>query len=387
VRVPRLAIIGNPDSIHVSRWCHHFAEHGFDVVVLTYYPSSLANEEHLQARSLRARRGGGGGSGADPAGGSPVRGRLVALMPGAMRLVSAVRFRLAGLQQQLREARPDIVHGHYLSDYGFLAATGGVRPLVTTAWGSDVLRDTKESAITNGITRWVIHESALVTYNADVLGRACAGLGARKDQLLKVVLGVDSLFLDGPATPQAKRPPVIVSHRNLDRTIFNVDVIINAMPAVLRSVPDALLLVGNSGRLEPGLRELAARLGLGAQVRFIGHAKDQRELAERLAGAAVYVAVPDSDGSSVTLLEAMASGSFPVVSDIPSNREWVAPDGGLLVPPRDSSALAEALIQALEDPSRRQQAAERNRAFIAEHGAWDRNMARMERAYRELLVG
>ena len=353
--------------------------------MVTFYPSTLDETDHLHPRSLRARRTTSADRGAQEQRDN-VRGRMVALAPGAMRLVTAARLRLAGLRRQLRDARPDIVHGHYISDYGFLAATGGIRPLVTTAWGSDLLRDPRESAITNRLVRWTIRESALVTYNADVLGTAAASYGARSEQLLKVVLGVDSIFLDPSlAMPQRARPPVIISHRSLDRTLFNVDLIIGAMPQVLRSVPDARLLIGHTGRLDASLRELAQRLGVQASVDFIGRAPDARSLAGRFANAAVYVAIPDSDGSSVTLLEAMAAGSYPVLSDIPSNREWVAPDGGTLVPSRDAGALASALSEALSDPGRREKAAVRNRGVIQEHGTWDRNMARMDEAYRRLL--
>ena len=301
--------------------------------------------------------------------------------------MTAARYRIAGLRSALRDIRPDIVHGHYLSDYGFIAASGGVRPLVTSAWGSDVLRDPHESRITARIVRWVIGQSSLITYNADVLAEACVELGARKDQLLKIVLGADRVFLDaGGSHPASGRRPVIISHRSLDRSLFNIDVIVAAMPEVLRHVPNAVLQIGHTGRLERSLRELATSLGVDSHVEFIGRAADERALAERLAQAAVYVAVPDSDGSSVTLLEAIAAGCYPVLSDIPSNREWVLPDGGAVVPARDPSRLAGAIVAALEDVGERTRVAERNRAVIVEHGTWDGNMARMDGSYRELLA-
>ena len=304
-----------------------------------------------------------------------------------MRMITAARFSIAGFRKQLQASRPDIVHGHYLSDYAFIAATGGVRPLVTSAWGSDVLRDPRESLAIKQIVRWVIGRSALITYNADALAEACTRLGARADQLVKVVMGVDSAFLDATKRSPAPsaRPPVIVSHRSLDRTIFNVDVIIAAMPEVVRRVPDARLLIGNSGRLEPDLRALVSRLGVDSHVQFIGRAADELELADRLGHAAVYVSIHDTDGSSVTLLQAMAARSFPVVSDIPSNREWIGREGGAVVPLHDAQSLAMALADALLDAERRERAAERNREVIAQDATWDRNMDRMEQAYRQLV--
>jgi glycosyltransferase involved in cell wall biosynthesis len=165
-----------------------------------------------------------------------------------------------------------------------------------------------------------------------------------------------------------------------------VDQVIMAMPEVLTRVPAARLLVGGEGALEGQLRDLAGRLDVEGAVEFTGTASWPAGLAERLAKAAVYVSVPSSEGASVTLLEAMAAGAYPVVSDLPGNREWVSGEGGALVPVRQIAPLAEALATGLLDPARRTSAAKHNWKVIEERGLWDVNMGRMEKAYRELAA-
>ena len=100
----------------------------------------------------------------------------------------------------------------------------------------------------------------------------------------------------------------------------------------------------------------------------------------------MYVSVPSSEGTSVTLLEAMAAGAYPVVSDLSSNREWVSGEGGTVVPVRQVAPLAEALATALLDPGRRSAAANHNWKVIEERGRWEVNMGRMEKAYRDLAA-
>jgi glycosyltransferase involved in cell wall biosynthesis len=215
-------------------------------------------------------------------------------------------------------------------------------------------------------------------------------LGAPSQRLLRIVLGVDRDLLEalqGRQVPPAEREPVILSLRSLERALYNVDVVVRAMPSVLTQVPRARLVIGDEGSLRPNLEALASRLGIGHAVTFVGMARGPVELAQLLGGAAVYVSVPSSDGTSVTLLEGMTAGAYPIVSDLEANREWISGEGGSIVPVRQAAPLAQAIVEALNDPGRRSAAAKRNLELVTREGSWDSNMARMEDAYRSLVEG
>ncbi len=376
----KICMIANPDSIHVQRWARHFSQRGFDVSLLSYYQPRTDFGGNPAVHFVRAR-----GSGARRAG--PRSAATMARFPGLLRLATATRLKAAGFYRELARINPDVVHAHYVSDYGFLAALSGRHPLVVSAWGSDLLVDPGLSAITRRLVRWVLSRSDLVTYSSDQLGQVARAMGTPQRRLMQVVLGVGPQMLDALATralPPEEREPIILSQRSLERNLYNVDVVIKAMPEVLRKVPAARLVVGGEGALREQLEGLARTLDVGRAVDFAGTATWPEGLAERLGRAAVYVSVPSSEGTSVTMLEAMAAGAYPVVSDLPTNREWVSAEGGAVVPVGQVAALADAVVEALESPARRASAAKHNRALIDERGLWDVNMARMEKAYRNL---
>jgi glycosyltransferase involved in cell wall biosynthesis len=109
------------------------------------------------------------------------------------------------------------------------------------------------------------------------------------------------------------------------------------------------------------------------------------ELAGWLARAEVYLSASRSDSTSLSLLEAMAAGAVPVVSDIEGNREWVADgQGASLFPPGAAAALAAALDRALSEPGWAQAARERNRRVVETRGDRARNMARIEALFAAL---
>jgi glycosyltransferase involved in cell wall biosynthesis len=378
----KICMIGNADSIHVQRWARHFSHRGFEVSLLSFYQPLTEFDGNPSVHFVRARAPGVRRAG-------PRSAAAMGRFPGMLRLVTAARLRAAGFYRELERINPDVVHAHYVSDYGVLAAMSGRHPLVVSAWGSDLLVDPRLSVITRRLVRWVLSRADIVTCNSRQLGEVARAMGARPERLLEIVMGVGREMLEAlPAStvPPADREPIIVSQRSLERPLYNVDKVIMAMPEVLKQVPEARLLVGGGGALEPQLRDQAAHLGVGRAVEFTGTATWPAGLAERLGKAAVYVSVPSSEGTSVTLLEAMAAGAYPVVSDLPSNREWVDAQGGAVVPVRQVAPLAQALAAGLLDPGRRAAAAEHNWKVIQDRGLWDVNMGRMEQAYQDLAA-
>jgi glycosyltransferase involved in cell wall biosynthesis len=101
--------------------------------------------------------------------------------------------------------------------------------------------------------------------------------------------------------------------------------------------------------------------------------------------SAIYASSSAIDGTSLSLLEAMATGLYPVVSDIAANRWWIkAGEGGTLVASQEPQAWAQAIVEALDDEERRQRALAVNRARVERDADWQANMLRMEDIYYEL---
>jgi glycosyltransferase involved in cell wall biosynthesis len=130
-------------------------------------------------------------------------------------------------------------------------------------------------------------------------------------------------------------------------------------------------------------RAQAEALGLGDRVSFLGQVAHET-LPGILAGADVYVSAASSDGTSSSLLEAMAAGCFPVVARIPANAGWTREgETGASFAVGDARELAERLAWALERPELRQRAALANRAEVCRRGNLRTNMDRLV----ELLEG
>jgi glycosyltransferase involved in cell wall biosynthesis len=377
----RLCVVGDMDGIHTRSWLRYFVERGHEVHAVSYYaPSRPLEVEAVHALNPTRPLGSRAAAGASAQGVTP---------PSLLRLANAVRYWRRGLGRVVREIRPDVLHAHYVVEHGFYAALAGYHPYVVTAWGSDVLVAAASSPLARAIARFALRRADLVTSNNSHMARRIVELGVAEERVAVVTLGAERYFLEDPEAtvnlrPSEAHPPTVISTRSLDSAQYQVDVILRAVARVRSALADVRLVVAGEGRLRPRLEALASELGLGSAVEFVGFL-DREAFRNALARAHVFVSVPQSDATSVALLQAMAVGCFPIVSDLPTQEELVE-DGanGFRVPVGGEVTLAERILAALSDADLRRQAVPLNRALVEEKGLSENNMARMEEWYYRL---
>ena len=284
----------------------------------------------------------------------------------------------------LRRLKPDLVNAQFLSSSGFLAALACPRgcALVQSVQGSDVLLIPNRSRLHAWSARFALSRADLVTSPAEHLSARVRELGVEAASILTCQYGVRSDLFFPPAS-EVKRPPVVLSARSLV-SLADLPTILEAMERPEIGSDLRLDIVGD-GPERTRLERVAGDLIARQQVRFLG-AITQEALAAKMRQSALYVSMTSSDGASMTLLEAMACGTFPVVSDIAANREWIT-DGsnGFLVPLGSPDTLAERLHAAWRDEALRRAAAERNRHIVREKADYERNTEKIEVSFRRLM--
>jgi glycosyltransferase involved in cell wall biosynthesis len=127
--------------------------------------------------------------------------------------------------------------------------------------------------------------------------------------------------------------------------------LVKAWKSVAARFPAARLWIIGDGPERDRLYQLTGDLDLRQRAFLPGIFSDHRELVE---AADFYVQPATTDGPVLTLIESLAGGLACIASDLPTHRQWIQPGRtGLLVPPGDSQAIAQALIELLEHPARR----------------------------------
>ena len=160
------------------------------------------------------------------------------------------------------------------------------------------------------------------------------------------------------------------------------DLAIRALASVREQIPDAELHVVGDGSLRTEARALAAELGLGGAVAFLGTREDVPEL---LAEAECALLASDYEGSPLAVVEAMAASVAVVATEVGGVGELVRPGvTGAIAPKGDAEALARALLDALGDPEQAAALGAEGRRLAQEELSLDRMVGRLVGLYEEL---
>jgi len=361
----RIVYLSIGRHVHTERWIRWFAARGHECHLLTVQPGTI---EGVEVHDITSRIPG-----------KPLRYWW------SLRKVKAL----------LRHLRPDLLHTHFLTGYGYWGHFSGFQPNVLTVWGDDVYVTPRENPLKGWLARRALASAAVVTGDSVDILQDCVRLGADPGRSYEIQWGVDfGVFhpeRDGRAIRRelqvGERDVLIFSPRSYTQPYYNIDVIIAAAARLLRERADVhFLFAGYEGDPTP-FAERAREAGLTERTHFIGRIPHER-FADYLSASDVFVSVPSVDATAVSLLEAMACGRAIVVSSLPSSREWIEDgENGMVVPPREEEALLQALRKLSGDPALRRTMGDRSVEIVRERADHQRNMEWMESLYRELVEG
>lgn len=284
---------------------------------------------------------------------------------------------LPRLARWLRQVDADWINPHYLSSHGTLVwaamrAWGLRGRMAASAWGSDVLVTPDRSAAQRWLLKRVLRAATLATSDSQHMADRMRALGS--GEVMVFPFGLESL----PAHDAhlAKQPWLVFANRGLE-PIYRPERVLQWFESLASWQPQARLVVAHDGSLRPTLETWVRDHGLSDRVQFVGRldAVVQATWYER---AQWYLSLPESDSVAVSVIEAMAHGCIPVLSDLPANRELVDDGRNGLIVAGDASD-PQALQSLLADAPR---LATSNRSWVAEHAVFgpcvDRLLARLQ---------
>jgi glycosyltransferase involved in cell wall biosynthesis len=292
----------------------------------------------------------------------------------------------------LKKINPDLVHLHV--QYHYAPAIILARfSFILTSWGLEVLTLPETHFPLRNLATFTARQALQVTVDAKFLKDIWADIGVPESKIQVIPFGINTDIFNPDANGQSirkelqidKNDVVIISTRYLLNDHYNVECLIRAIPLILKEHENAKFVVKGEGPLENYLKTLVRKLNVSKNVHFV-HFVPYNKIAQYLRAADIYVSTCFVDSTSVSLLEAMACGLAPIVTDIPGNREWIENGvNGFLFPPKDSEALAQKITQLIESQHLRKTFGQKCFQIIKQRATWEKSVSDMETIYTSLI--
>ncbi len=289
------------------------------------------------------------------------------------------------LKRIIREIKPDLIHAGPIQTCAFLAVLTGFRPILTMSWGFDLLEDVNKNSWMKRIAHYVLRNTTYFTSDANVTRDKAVEYGMNPERTVVFPWGVDLKHFS-VKKPTTRRPPstILFCNRSWEPR-YGVDVLAKAFVKVAGQRDDVNLLLLGGGSQSNAIRNILLNGGVLDRVQFGGQVS-QTDLPRWYDMADIYISPSHVDGSSVSLMEALACGLPALVSDIPANKEWVREGvNGWLFPDGEADTLAAKILTVIAQRNKLPDIGRAARRSAQERADWKKNFAKLLEAYEQTI--
>jgi glycosyltransferase involved in cell wall biosynthesis len=280
---------------------------------------------------------------------------------------------LSHLRTVLEQGPPDVVQAGPLSDVAPLVCEAWDGPLIAVSWGFDLMDDARDPLVRKRIQDVLAHADHLLVDNDGPL-RIARDLGADPARITSLPWGVDlQRFYPGRSSLREELgwlngEFVMLSSRRHE-AIYDVETTARGFAVAARRLPLLRGLFCGGGSHTPQIQGILAEAGVLERCRFLGEIP-AGSLPDVYRAADLYVSSSLVDGTSVSMLEAMATRVPTCVSAIEGNAQWIADGRGRSFAPGAADELGSAIVQMSVDAGGARAMANAAYEFVRIHADW-----------------
>ncbi len=296
-------------------------------------------------------------------------------------------FNIPKLRKIIKEINPDIVHSHYATSYGFMGAMLNFKAYIITGWGADIF-DSPKNPIMKIILKYSLRKARIITVLSEMTLKEISKLTDKDIKLIP--FGVDVIKFN--KTLAEKKDTITIGTIRTLSEKYGVEYLIRAFAIVCSKHENVRLEIIGNGELMNYLTELTRKLNISEKVKFYGFINQISDFVQYLNilksfDIFVIPSVMESETFGVAAVEASACSIPVIATNIGGLKEVIVNNKtGILVPPRDTDRLAEALEKLILDNDLRITLGNTGRKRVEEFYNWETNVNGMINIYKNCLT-
>lgn len=368
----KICFFGDTAAHHLRRWARYFVDRGYEVHVVTFNPKIIGDYRNIRVHIVRKK-----------VQSATLLGRMMSIIP-----------MILELKKLIKNIKPGVIHSHSAGGYTWMVMLSGFHPFIITPWGSDILIYIQKSRIERFFTKLALNKADLITCDGENIRKAMINLGISSKKIRFIIFGVDiqkfksSLKREGLKNQLSLDNSKIVISTRFLTPVHDVATFIKAIYIVLQKASNVKFLIIGDGPQTEYLMNLAKSLGIFNKTKFLGRVSEN-EMVLYLQASGIYVSTSLSEsGLAGSTAEAMAC-ELPVINtDTGDIKLWIKDgESGFIIPTKNPEILAEKIIYLLKHENERIKFGKLNRKVIEDRNNYYKEMAKMEKIYKELIEG
>ncbi len=289
------------------------------------------------------------------------------------------------IKKIIRTQKPDMVIAERSTSYGFLAAICGVKPIAIAQQGITDLWPKNETTyyFKKFIQKQAYKQADLIHAWGEVMAVSMRKHNVNMSKVMILPKGINMLQFENENTASETKIEAIVTRSLFPE--YSHAIILKAFSSLNKQNIDFKLTIVGDGNQNRILQELSKKLNIEDKVIFTGRIPNS-ELPALLQKSNIYISMPTTEGVSSSLFEAMASGCYPIVTDIAGNQAWIKHrENGQLIEVNNFQLLADEILWAYQNADFRKKAILQNKIFVQKNANYATNMKIISEKYHELI--
>ena len=355
----KICFVGPADSAHIIKWCKWFSDKGHEVHVVSF---TFGEIENVVVHQVAVNVDVNGGD------------------------FQKLKYLTTGrkIRRINEKIKPDVINVHYATSYGVAVALSGIRQYILSVWGADIYDFPKKSFLHKMLLKYSLKKAGRLFSTSRAMAVEAAKYTKRSFEITP--FGVDTELFSPSKRNRVNQEPLIVGTVKGLSDKYGIRNILEAVADINKEgvYPIALRIAGK-GPQEDEYRDLARTLGIEGITSWLGFISQEAAATEWAnMDVAVIPSTLESESFGVSAVEAQASGTPVVISDIPGLMEATEPGKTSIVVRRNNTPeLKKGIEELLSLQEKRRAMAMAGRQYVLEHYSLNDCFTRIEELMQE----
>lgn len=358
----KIVLLTDASNVHTQKWAKYFRDKNFEIHIISMLPAEIKDIKiHLLKSKAYANRK------------NNMQYNKVAVIFQVM----------PQIKKLLNQIKPDILHAHFASSYGFFGALSNYKPFYLSVWGYDTITFPEISIIHKTIIKYTLRKADKIFATSEFLAEKTARYTNKKQIVTPFGVNIDNFKPDD----KLKSKKFIFGTVKALETKYGIDYLLKAVALIKDKLENWELWIAGTGTKSKELIELSKSLNIQNNVKFLGRVPHDKipQLLQQMHLFTV-TSVWDCESFGVAAVEAEAVELPVIASDLGGLSEVII-DGvtGFHVKPRDINDIAEKILNLYENKDLRIKLGKQARKNVIQKYIWKNNAEIMLKEYREIL--